>query len=86
MWRVLERLPSPSPPLDGGRAMDLTSDEMLVVIASLSRHDFYKSMTAYADHKTRQDVCRADTPAGREAYIKITIRDPAPAIQFKEKE
>jgi motility quorum-sensing regulator / GCU-specific mRNA interferase toxin len=72
--------------LDGGRAMGLTSDEMLVVIASLSRHDFYKSMTTYADHKTWQDVYHADTPAGREAYIKITMRDAAPVIQFKEKE
>jgi motility quorum-sensing regulator/GCU-specific mRNA interferase toxin len=53
--------------LDGGRAMGLTSGEMLAVIASLSRHDFYKSMTTYADHRTWQDVYHADTPAGREA-------------------
>jgi motility quorum-sensing regulator / GCU-specific mRNA interferase toxin len=72
--------------LDGGRAMGLTSDEMLAVIASLSRHDFYKSMTTYADHRTWQDVYHADTPVGREAYIKITMRDAAPVIQFKEKE
>jgi motility quorum-sensing regulator / GCU-specific mRNA interferase toxin len=72
--------------LDGGRAMGLTSDDMLTVIASLSRHDFYKSMTTYANHKMWQDVYHADTPVGREAYIKITMRDAAPVIQFKEKE
>ncbi len=35
--------------LDGGRAMGLTTAEMLAVIASLSRRHFYKSMTSYAD-------------------------------------
>ena len=35
--------------LDGGRAMGLTSAEMLAVIAALTRRDFYKSMTTYAD-------------------------------------
>ncbi len=72
--------------LDGGRAMGLTSGEMLAVIASLSHHDFYKSMTTYEDHRTWQDVYHADTPVGREAYIKITMRDTAPVIQFKERE
>lgn len=35
--------------LDGGRNMGLTTEEMLAVIASLSRNEFYKSMTSYAD-------------------------------------
>jgi len=42
-------------------------------------------MTTYADHKAWQDVYHAQTPVGREAYIKITMRDAAPVIQFKEK-
>ena len=71
--------------LDGGRAMGLTMAEMLAVIAALSRRDFYKSMTTYADHRVWQDVYHAETPVGREAYIKITLRDGAPVIQFKEK-
>jgi len=71
--------------LDGGRAMGLTSAEMLVVIAGLSRRDFFKSMTSYADHRVWQDVYRSATPVGKEAYIKITLRDRAPVIQFKEK-
>jgi motility quorum-sensing regulator / GCU-specific mRNA interferase toxin len=72
--------------LDGGRAMGLTTSEMLRVVASLSRSDFYKSMTTHRDHKTWQDVYHADTPTGKAAYIKITMRDEAPVIQFKEKE
>jgi len=70
--------------LDGGRTMGLTSTEMLAVVASLSRNDFYKSMTTYADHRVWQDVYHAATPVRKDAYIKITPRDTAPVIQFKE--
>ena len=71
--------------LDGGRQMGLTTAEMLAVIASLSRRDFYKSMTTYADHRVWQDVYHAATPLKKQAYIKITLRDQSPVIQFKEK-
>jgi motility quorum-sensing regulator/GCU-specific mRNA interferase toxin len=71
--------------LDGGRAMGLTSAEMLEVIAALTRRDFYKSMTTYADHRVWQDVYYAATPVRKDAYIKITLRDAAPVIQFKER-
>jgi motility quorum-sensing regulator/GCU-specific mRNA interferase toxin len=71
--------------LDGGRAMGLTSAEMLAVIAALTRRNFYKSMTTYADHRVWQDAYHAATPAQKAAYIKITLRDTAPVIQFKER-
>jgi motility quorum-sensing regulator/GCU-specific mRNA interferase toxin len=71
--------------LDGGRQMGLTTGEMLAVIASLSRRDFYKSITTYADHRVWQDVYHAATPVKKAAYIKITLRDGAPVVQFKEK-
>ena len=71
--------------LDGGRDMGLTSREMLAVIAALTRRDFYKSMTTYAGHSIWQDVYHSPTPVDQEAYIKITMRDAAPVIQFKEK-
>src|SRR5262249_4944584 len=71
--------------LDGGRMMGLTTAEMLTVIASLSRRQFYKSMTSFADHRIWQDVYHAATPVRKDAYIKITLRDAAPVIQFKEK-
>ena len=71
--------------LDGGRQMGLTTDEMLGVVASLARHDFYKSMTTYADHRIWQDVYHAMTPANKIAYIKITLRGAVPIVQFKEK-
>ena len=71
--------------LDGGRSMGLTTAEMLSVINLLSRRDFYKSMTTLADHRVWQDVYHAVTPVRKEAYIKVTLRDAAPVIQFKEK-
>jgi motility quorum-sensing regulator/GCU-specific mRNA interferase toxin len=71
--------------LDGGRMMGLTTAEMLQVIASLSRREFHKSMTTYADHRVWQDVYQAGTPVRKDAYIKITLRDTAPVIQFKER-
>ena len=71
--------------LDGGRTMGLTTAEMLAVVASLTRRNFYKSMTTYTDHRVWQDVYHAATPVRKDAYIKITLRDAAPVIQFKEK-
>ncbi|MDE2164637.1 MAG: type II toxin-antitoxin system MqsR family toxin [Alphaproteobacteria bacterium] len=71
--------------LDGGRMMGLTTAEMLAVIASLSRRNFYKAMTAYADQRIWQDVYHAGTLVKKDAYIKITLRGSAPVIQFKEK-
>jgi motility quorum-sensing regulator/GCU-specific mRNA interferase toxin len=71
--------------LDGGRAMGLTTAEMLAVVATLTRRNFYKSMTTYADPHVWQDVYHAMTPVRKDAYIKITLRDLAPVIQFKEK-
>lgn len=71
--------------LDGGRQMGLTTAEMLAVIASLSRRNFYKAMTSFADHRVWQDVYHAPTPVRKDAYIKITLRDHAPVVQFKER-
>jgi motility quorum-sensing regulator/GCU-specific mRNA interferase toxin len=71
--------------LDGGRTMGLTSAEMLGVIASLTPRNFYKSMTTHGDHRIWQDVYHAATPVRKDAYIKITLREGAPGIQFKEK-
>ena len=65
--------------------MGLTTAEMLRVIALLSRREFYKSMTTYADHRVWQDVYHAAMPVRMDAYIKITLCDAAPVIQFKEK-
>ncbi|MEB2319546.1 MAG: type II toxin-antitoxin system MqsR family toxin [Pseudomonadota bacterium] len=71
--------------IDGGRAMGLTTTEMVQVVRSLTRANFYKSMTTYADHKIWQDVYYAMTPVGRVAYIKLTQANDRPVVQFKER-
>lgn len=71
--------------LDGGREMGLTLSEMLSVVGGLTRRNFYKSMTTHFDHRVWQDVYHAQTPVGKEAYIKITMSGAAPVIQFKER-
>lgn len=69
-----------------GYEMGLTDTEMLAVVRTLHRSQFYKSMTAYADHTLWQDVYHASTPIGKTAYIKVSRADDGkPVIQFKEK-
>jgi motility quorum-sensing regulator/GCU-specific mRNA interferase toxin len=67
-----------------GWAMGLTPEDMLAVIASLDRNNFYKSMTTYGDHTTWQDVYHAYCPNERFAYIKLTQVAKRIVIQFKE--
>ncbi len=66
-------------------AMGLTEEQAVGVVLSLSRSMFYKSMTTHADHRVWQDVYHAPTPVGKLAYIKLTLKDGAAVIQFKEK-
>ncbi|MGW8160341.1 MAG: type II toxin-antitoxin system MqsR family toxin [Desulfoprunum sp.] len=46
---------------------------------------FYKSMTTIHDATLWQDVYHAPCPNGKTAYIKVTLREGAVVIQFKEK-
>jgi motility quorum-sensing regulator/GCU-specific mRNA interferase toxin len=69
----------------GAENMGLSDAEALSVIATLSNRMLYKSMTTHADHQTWQDVYYAPCPNGKTAYIKLTMRDGAVVIQFKEK-
>jgi motility quorum-sensing regulator/GCU-specific mRNA interferase toxin len=66
-------------------AMGLTMEQTMRVLASLTRAMFYKSMTTHADSSIWQDVYHAPTPVGKIAYIKLTLRQGAVVIQFKEK-
>lgn len=66
-------------------AMGLSEEQSLLVLASLTRAMFYKSMTTHADSSIWQDVYHASTPNGRVAYIKLTLQQGVVVIQFKEK-
>ncbi|MFZ5868379.1 MAG: type II toxin-antitoxin system MqsR family toxin [Thermodesulfobacteriota bacterium] len=67
--------------------MGLNPQQMREVVLSLSKVDFYKSMTTYEDNKVWQDVYYGTTRDGRAVYIKITGYSDGrpPIISFKEK-
>jgi motility quorum-sensing regulator/GCU-specific mRNA interferase toxin len=71
--------------LIGAQAMGLEIAQAIEVVCSMSRSDFYKSMTTHASSQIWQDVYHPET-AGEIAYVKVTLRqDGAIVIQFKEK-
>jgi motility quorum-sensing regulator/GCU-specific mRNA interferase toxin len=69
--------------LAGGAALGFGFEEIVGVVAALTPRDFYKSMTAHADHRIWQDVYRPQTLAG-EVYLKLTIMDDLLIVSFKE--
>jgi motility quorum-sensing regulator / GCU-specific mRNA interferase toxin len=71
--------------LNGGFALGLTWHDMVEVVRTLDGTCFYKSMTSWYDSTEWQDVYHAPLLRGRTAYIKITWRQRAPVIQFKER-
>jgi motility quorum-sensing regulator/GCU-specific mRNA interferase toxin len=60
---------------------------MRQVVQSLTRADFYKSMTTHDDHQLWQDVYHGKTLDDVTVYIKITGFSDGrpPVIQFKAK-
>lgn len=72
--------------LNNGYAMGLSIQEMMKVICSMTKANFYKSMTIYHDHTAWHDVFHTMTPVGKIAYIKVSNpQGRGPVIQFKEK-
>ena len=58
--------------------------EMCSVIASLTRSDFYKSMTTHAINRVWQDVYHA-TVNGYSVCVKLIVVDDLLIVSFKEK-
>jgi motility quorum-sensing regulator/GCU-specific mRNA interferase toxin len=73
--------------LAGGYRLGLSLTQMLNVIASLKRSDFYKSMTTHGDSRRWQDVYRPSIADGVELYVKMTYQadNGPPVISFKER-
>ncbi len=69
--------------LKGASALGLDREAMLAVVAGLSPHDFYKSMTTHCDHTIWQDVYRPITPYGG-VYLKLIVIDDVLIVSFKE--
>lgn len=69
----------------GARAVGIdTLSGMCDVVLSLSRADFYKSMTTHADHTIWQDVYRCATHGGIRLYVKLTVVEDVLIVSFKE--
>lgn len=69
--------------LAGGAALGFDFEGIVSVVKALTPADFYKSMTAHADHRVWQDVYRPATSAG-EVYLKLTVIDDVLIVSFKE--
>lgn len=69
----------------GAESMGFSRPEALGVVLALTNAMLYKSMTTHSDNKVWQDVYHSPCSNGKTAYIKLTMRDSAVVIQFKEK-
>lgn len=70
--------------LRGAAAMDFDFQQMVGLVKGLTPVDFYKSMTAHADHTIWQDVYLPATSAG-VVYLKLTVIDGVLIVSFKER-
>lgn len=68
----------------GIRAAGMAQADALAVVQALSAVDFYKSMTANADHRVWQDVYHAEWE-GVALYIKFQQAGEYFVISFKER-
>lgn len=63
----------------------LTFAEGFALVLSIRPAMLYKSMTTNTDSRVWQDVYFVPCPNGKTAYVKLTMREGAIVIQFKEK-
>jgi motility quorum-sensing regulator/GCU-specific mRNA interferase toxin len=64
-------------------ALGFEYQDILNTVLSLSRNDFYKSMTSYSDHRLWQDVYHPNTEVGK-VYLKLTVKERTLILSFKE--
>jgi motility quorum-sensing regulator/GCU-specific mRNA interferase toxin len=72
---------------DSAEELGITMQGVVVVIQSIARTHFYKSMTSHADHKVWQDVYHVPVmDRGLVLYVKFTVNAVGKLlISFKEK-
>jgi len=65
--------------------LGLNLEDTVMIIQSLEKRDFYKSMTTYADHRVWQDVYHANFN-GLALYIKFAMDNEGHLIvSFKDR-
>lgn len=72
--------------LQSAAALGFGRREIVATLQTMRRSHFYKSMTAYADHRTWQDVYHVPSEAGL-LYVKFTADTVTEflLLSFKEK-
>jgi len=85
--RSVERLRVTTTAVRTATALGFDRAEIVATIQTMQRSQFYKSMTAYADHRVWQDVYHVASPAGM-LYVKFTADALAEflLLSFKEKD
>ena len=73
--------------LRGAAAIGFGRAEIVAAIQTMKREQFYKSMTAYADHRVWQDVYHVPSEVG-VLYVKFTADAVTEflLLSFKEKD
>lgn len=69
---------------EGAEALQLSFQQVCLILLNLTGEDFYKSVTSYADHRIWQDVYRP-LLSGRRLYLKIAVREDLLVVSFREK-
>jgi motility quorum-sensing regulator/GCU-specific mRNA interferase toxin len=83
----MERLAVTGTALRSAAALGFGRAEIVATIQSMQREHFYKSMTAYADHRLWQDVYHVPSAVG-VLYVKFTadVLTEFLMLSFKEKD
>ena len=83
----VERLAVTGTALRSAAALGFGRTEIVETIQIMKREHFYKSMTAYADHRLWQDVYHVPSSVG-VLYVKFTadVLTKFLLLSFKEKE
>ena len=83
----VERLAVTGTALRSAAALGFGRTEIVETIQTMKREYFYKSMTAYADHRLWQDVYHVPSSVG-VLYVKFTadVLTKFLLLSFKEKE
>lgn len=82
----LDRLPATGAALRDALALGFDRGDIVATIQSMRREQFYKSMTAYSDHRAWQDVYHVPSAIGL-LYVKFTVDAVTEfrLLSFKEK-
>jgi motility quorum-sensing regulator/GCU-specific mRNA interferase toxin len=86
-FNAVDKLHVTGSALRGAAALGFGRREIVATIQRMERGQFYKSMTAYADHRLWQDVYHVPSEAGM-LYVKFTadVVTEFLLLSFKEKD